>query len=129
MREQTDIIEVASLARWYLPELIGEDEARGLDEQLGAALSAGEVDVRRLEQLLASFDEVDAWAAEVLDDPMLRPPDLQGVRSVDAVSAQGAIRATRYACPTGQCHTVWWRDRLGRSAPSCDHGKLVQRAP
>lgn len=117
------------MARWYLPELIGEDDARGLGEQLDAALREPQVDVRRLEVLLGSFDEVDEWAAEVLEDPERRPPEMQGVRSVDAVGTQGAVSARRYACPADAetCRIVWWRDRLGRSVPSCPHGRLAPR--
>jgi len=124
-----DLLEVARVIRSYLPDLVGS-EAESYDQRiaglLAAARSGRNVD-QELTIVLQQSSEVHEWAAQVLQDDLHRPPDLQPVFELGfepLPGAGGPVQAAKYCCPEDDF--VWWRRSVGQAVPSCpNHGALV----
>jgi hypothetical protein len=124
------ILDVARTIRPYLEELVGE-EAAGYDQEISrlltASLAGTNVDDELMSVLVRS-DEVQSWAAQVLEDDLHRPPELQPVDELGyepLPTPQGPpTEAEKFCCPSGDY--VWWRRFVGAPMRTCpDHGALV----
>jgi hypothetical protein len=120
------LLEAARAIRPYLDELVG-GEAKRFDEEIAALLDAastGEDVTGSLRSLLGSHEATDDWVAEVVEDPLHRPPDYQpvGTRGFDLLPGLvGPVAAGKYACPHGDF--IWYRPSVGVRVPPCpSHG-------
>jgi hypothetical protein len=125
------ILEAARVVRFYLDQLVAED-ALHFDGEIAALLNApGDVDIVALKSLLKSDDVIEEWVAEVLDDPLHRPPDYQPVRTRDYASPlglAGPVHAGKYACAHGDF--VWYRPTVGTPVSPCpSHGPCMSLVP
>ena len=126
-------MEVARSIRPYLDKLVGA-RAEEVDGQVVALLKRGragdDVDDAIIDLLNGSPRSRD-WAASMLADPELRPPELQGV--TEKASEQpgysgfanadggGLVSRPKFVCPEDGLY-AWWRPAVGRPVPYCrDH--------
>lgn len=124
------ILDVARTIRPYLKELVGE-EAAGYDQEisrlLAAALAGTDVGDELMSVLVRS-SAVQTWAAQVLEDDLHRPPEMQPVDELGyepLPTPEGPpTEAEKFCCPAGDY--VWWRRSIGQQVPACpDHGALI----
>ncbi|MFE0515507.1 hypothetical protein [Streptomyces sp. NPDC058964] len=117
------LLETARVARSRLVALVGEEDAAGLDAQLAALLArsvTGEEVAGEVAELLMSRSELHSWAAQVLEDPQHRPPEVQraGERTGGRPAGDGeVVDAEPYHCREGDF--VWWRLEVGEPVPRC----------
>jgi hypothetical protein len=126
-------MEVARSIRPYLDDLVG-GRARDVDGQVVALLRRGrageDVDDAIIDLLNGSPGTRD-WAASVLADRELRPPELQnfaerageqpGYSPLANPYGGGVVSAPKFVCPVDGLY-VWWRSAVGRPIPYCpDH--------
>jgi hypothetical protein len=99
-----EVLEVARAIRPYLPALVG-DGAAELDAAIADRLALARDDEQVADQLvdlLARSPETHAWAAQMLNDPELLPPEVSGLRDRGMLAGDaGPIDAVRYRCPQG----------------------------
>jgi hypothetical protein len=124
-----DLLEVARLIRSYLPDLVGS-EARSYDQRIAGLLAAARSGQNVDEELAAVLQQssvMHTWAAQVLQDELHRPPDLQPAFELGfepLPGAAGPVQAAKYCCP--EHDFVWWRRSAGQAVPACPtHGALV----
>lgn len=127
------LLEVARTIRPYLTTLVG-DEAPEYDREivtlLSEAASGAEVD-DRIVNLLSRSSVTRNWAAQVLEDELHRPPELQPVRerAFEPLPGRGEpVGAQKYVCPEDG-NFVWWRRSVGIPVRKCpDHHVLLVQA-
>jgi hypothetical protein len=127
------IMEVARSIRPYLGDLVGA-RVTEVDQQVAVLLERGragdDVDATIID-LLNGSPGTRNWAASMLADPELRPPELQGI--TEKVGTQpgysglanphggGVVSAAKFVCPVDGNY-AWWRPAVGRPVPCCpDH--------
>ncbi len=124
------IIDVARTIRPYLEELVG-GEAAGYDQEISRLLTAAlaGTDVGdELMSVLVRSSAVQTWAAQVLEDDLHRPPELQPVDELGyepLPTPEGPpTEAEKFCCPAGDY--IWWRRFVGTPMRTCpNHGALV----
>ncbi|MEY9842797.1 hypothetical protein [Streptacidiphilus sp. EB103A] len=122
--EEEALFEAARAIRSYLPDLV-PGRADEIDARIGESLALEPSEAaRHLSELLSSEAKLLNWAAELVADPELRPPDV--ARSVKAYQplpgTQPPVAAKRYICPVG-ADRVWYRRSAGQAVPHCpEHG-------
>lgn len=128
----TALLEVARTIRPYLQSLLG-DKAAAVDRELSTLLEASATGTAVDEQIAEILHRSPAtadWAAQMLADAHLRPPELQRVveRSIVPLPGQGEpVGAERYICPVDRNY-VWWRRSVGQPIPTCpDHDVSLVR--
>lgn len=126
-----EIVAVSKLLRPYLGDLLGPAEAARVDQVIGAVLAGPEVEAPgQLREIAGSDIRLLRWVEDVLDDPRLLPPELQGVRSADYRPNLGngePVPADRFVCPVS-ADVVWYRPGVGRAIPTCGtHGQILVR--
>ncbi len=127
------LAEAARAIRPYLGELVGDAAAR-LDSMIADLLEAagsGHDVTPELWSLLTSTTATETWVAQVLSDPLHRPPELQSrvTRGYEPPPGEGTpVPASRYACP--RWDYVWYRITVGTPVPRCPtHGCVLDLTP
>jgi hypothetical protein len=116
------LLEAARTIRSYLGDLVGAETAR-FDVEIAGLLDdaqSGQDVTSQLRSLLDSNEDTAEWVAEVLEDPLHRPPDLQPFikRGYTFLpGGVGPVHAGKYACPCGDY--VWYRPSVGVPVPPC----------
>ena len=116
------LLEAARTIRPYLAELVGAEAPR-FDVEIAGLLDvaqSGQDVTSSLRSLLGSNETTAEWVAEVLEDPLGRPPDFQplGTRGYTPLLGPGGpVHAGKYACPGGDY--VWYRPSAGVPVPRC----------
>ncbi len=131
----SEIVDIARLIRFHLPELVDEPELDGwvreIREILRAAHEGEHVD-SRLRALFARDLEVQAWGVETLRHPDLLPPGLTDgsvSRSEPLAGDRVGSRLQVYVCPVGQC-VKWHRLYPHEVVPRCpDHHVVLVEVP
>ena len=114
--------EAARAIRPFLAELVGAEAPR-FDAEIAGLLNgvqSGQEVTSRLRLLLDSNEAIAEWVAEVLEDPLHRPPDLQPLitRGYGPLPGSGGtLHAGKYGCPKGDY--VWYRRSVGVPVPRC----------
>jgi hypothetical protein len=121
-----NLLEVARAIRPYLSTLVGDEAPeydREITELLSEAASGAGVD-SRIVDLLSRSSATRNWAAQVLEDELHRPPELQPVneRAFEPLPGQGRpVGAQKYVCPVDG-NFVWWRRSVAIPVRECpDH--------
>lgn len=123
------VLDVARLVRFYLPDLVGV-EAVSYDARLRQLLEQADtgIDVSaEIVTVLQQSSGLQAWVAQVLQDDMHRPPELQPLteRGLDLPGEPTPVDAQRYSCPVDG-NFVWYRPFVGVPVISCpDHHVLL----
>ncbi|MDF2261397.1 hypothetical protein [Streptantibioticus ferralitis] len=118
---------VAGLVRSYLPQLVGDDAER-YDRELADLLNSsreprGQDDetTRALMAVLSRSPAVHRWAAAVLEDPRLLPPELTEAheRGYQELPSPGGepVASERFRCP--QEDYEWYRMSVGEPIAEC----------
>lgn len=121
---------VACTIRPYLKELVGEEAAaydREISRLLAAAIAGTDVGDELMSVLVRS-PKVQTWAAQVLEDDLHRPPELQPLAELGyepvPTREPPPTEAEKFCCPDGDY--IWWRRSIGQQVPTCpDHSALV----
>jgi hypothetical protein len=128
-----ELAEAARAIRPYLGELVGDAAAR-FDSEIADLLEAagsGHDVMTRLWSLLTSTAATESWTAEVLSDPLHRPPPLQSAvrRGYEPLPGVGApVPASKYTCPHGDY--IWYRPATGMPVPRCPtHDSVLDLVP
>jgi hypothetical protein len=129
IRLEDSVLEAGRAIRWYLPSLVGE-EAPQLDREIADLLNAarrGEDVADQVVDLLAARTATHVWAAQLLGDPGLRPPEVRGLqdRGFQGLAGEpGIVDAMKYICPEGDY--VWYRLSVGDPVEECPtHGRIM----
>jgi hypothetical protein len=123
------LLEAARTIRPYLGELVGAEAPRFDAEIAGLLVSvqSGQDVASQLRLLLDSNEATAEWVAEVLEDPLHRPPDLQPLITrgyAPLPRSGGPVHAGKYSCPDGDY--VWYRRSVGVPVPRCPtHGHVL----
>jgi hypothetical protein len=128
--EEESVLEAARAIRAYLPDLVG-DEAPEVDRQVSElfeAQSSGEEITERLVELLSARSATREWAARLIGDERLLPPEVSALmdRGLSRPPGPpGVINAARYVCPEGDY--VWYRLSVSEPVGSCpSHGAVLE---